>query len=171
MIFIFASSRDRLPLDFNMLYIIKNKRYVTKTLLYVEIANRWNFRFNQYIRACRHQKNKWDFLALKNQSQRKVAHQVVWQIMKIRQAGFRLPDFNALGLTCHYDVSWNTREVTDPGKEKWIPEDVKNLVDPSLHPPENKKDERRRSVPYLFALRSEICSSRWELFESITIPI
>jgi len=37
-----------------------------------------------------------------------------------------------------------TREVTDPGQEKWIPEDVKDLVDPSLHPPEKIKDERKR---------------------------
>ena len=51
--------------------------------------------------------------------------------------------------------------MTDPGQEKWIPEDVKDLVDPSLHLPENKtKDERKRSVPYLFALRSEIRSKQ-----------
>ena len=42
--------------------------------------------------------------------------------------------------------------MTDPGQEKWIPEDVKNLVDPSLHPPEDKADAQRRSVPYLFAI-------------------
>ena len=44
--------------------------------------------------------------------------------------------------------------MNDPGQEKWIPEDVKDLVDTSLQPPEEKTDAR--SVPYLFALRSGI---------------